>query len=214
MKKAILFDLDGTLWDSTLPVSKAWSHITEALPSPFKITQEDFRGVMGLPMDKLCRTLFKGRIPEEEIDRTAKKAEIYENEYLLTHPGTPFDGVPETLLELQKKYALYVVSNCQRGYIEAFFESNGLGKYFKGKLSYGDTLLQKGENILLLLKKEGIKKAFYLGDTEGDEKATRFAKLPFVFASYGFGKALAPDYSIASFKELSDVAAKIFEERE
>ena len=53
-------------------------------------------------------------------------------------------------------------------------------------------------------ERNGISKAdaVYIGDTEGDEKATRFAGIPFVWAKYGFGKALSPDAVLNDIKEL------------
>lgn len=213
MKKAILFDLDGTLWDSSRQVAEAWSEITLARPFPFKITQADFQAVMGLTMDALAKRLFEGKgVLPEEIAPLAKECERHENTYLLAHPGVLFPGMKEGLEELRKRYALYVVSNCQKGYIEAFFESTGLGPLFEGKLSYGDTEKPKGENIRLLMEKEGIEKAFYFGDTAGDEKAAKVGGIPFVYAAYGFGKAESPFASIASFPELVPFAERYFED--
>ena len=62
--------------------------------------------------------------------------------------------------------------------------------------------MPKGENNKLIMKKNGVTKAVYVGDTAGDENSARVAEIPFVFASYGFGEAVAPDYTINSFDEL------------
>ena len=59
------------------------------------------------------------------------------------------------------------------------------------------------------MKRNGIESAIYIGDTVGDEKATRDAGLPFVFASYGFGQAKDPDAIAASFEELPKVISRI-----
>jgi phosphoglycolate phosphatase len=47
-----------------------------------------------------------------------------------------------------------------------------------------------------------IKFAVYIGDTEGDEKAARFAGIPFIYAEYGFGNAVSPDAVITRIKQL------------
>ena len=67
------------------------------------------------------------------------------------------------------------------------------------------TGLDKGHNIKLIMKRNVIEQAFYVGDTEGDEEASRFAGIPFIYASYGFGKAKNPDMIIHSIKELPKV---------
>lgn len=51
----------------------------------------------------------------------------------------------------------------------------------------GRTQLTKGENISLVIKRNGIDSAFYVGDTIGDQIASKDANVPFVFAEYGFG---------------------------
>ena len=48
-----------------------------------------------------------------------------------------------------------------------------------------------------------------IGDTEGDEKATRFAGIPFVWAKYGFGKAVSPDAVLNDITELPSVISNL-----
>ena len=52
------------------------------------------------------------------------------------------------------------------------------------------------------MERNDIKSAVYVGDTEGDEKASRYAGIPFIYAAYGFGKAVSPDAVIKSIEEL------------
>ena len=105
---------------------------------------------------------------------------------------------------LSKKYYLYIVSNCQKGYIEAFLHAHHLEKYFKDIEMSGRTGKDKGHNILLLMERNHIQEAVYIGDTHGDQEASRFAGIPFIFASYGFGNVTHPDKVIKSFKELTN----------
>lgn len=59
MKQGIIFDMDGTLWDSAKGVAKSWS---EVVAREYKddrvITEKEIRSVMGLTMDKLVASLF------------------------------------------------------------------------------------------------------------------------------------------------------------
>ena len=68
----------------------------------------------------------------------------------------------------------------------------------------GRTGLDKGNNIKILMKRNNIKTAVYIGDTDGDEKAARFANIPFIYAEYGFGTADTPDARIRSIREITE----------
>ena len=62
----IIFDLDGTLWDSTKEVMIAWDHVLRQQPDIERIpTEEDLHGVMGLGADDLTKKLF----PELPFER-------------------------------------------------------------------------------------------------------------------------------------------------
>ena len=80
----------------------------------------------------------------------------------------------------------------------------------KGEMS-GRTGMNKGQNIKLLMERNGIDRACYVGDTDGDEKAASFAKIPFVWAKYGFGEAVAPDHVISSITDLPEIIRSEFD---
>ena len=100
------------------------------------------------------------------------------------------------LKQLKENYRLFIVSNCQAGYIEVFLETSGLGSYFEGHLCPGDTGNAKADNICKIIQEYHLKAPVYVGDTLGDFNATKTAGIPFVFASYGFGQVPSPDYTI------------------
>jgi phosphoglycolate phosphatase len=52
------------------------------------------------------------------------------------------------------------------------------------------------------MRRNNVTRAVYVGDTAGDEQSARVAGIPFVFAKYGFGKAVNPDYELDSFENL------------
>ena len=59
MKKGIIFDMDGTLWDSAEGVAKSWTRIVNREYDKTRvITVEDIHGVMGKTMDKIAEALF------------------------------------------------------------------------------------------------------------------------------------------------------------
>ncbi len=100
--------------------------------------------------------------------------------------GKIFPNVKETLDELVKDYRLFIVSNCQKGYIEAFLRINGLEEYFEDTENAENTGLQKGENNKLVIERNNLKNPVYVGDTKGDARSAEFVGIPFVYAEYGF----------------------------
>ncbi|MGN0665625.1 MAG: HAD family hydrolase [Huintestinicola sp.] len=206
--ESIIFDMDGTLWDSADNVAESWNEAIRLSGNPMlrntSLTGADIKRVMGLPMDVLTEQLFPTLSTLQRAHISEKCAER-ENEYLASHGGTLFEGVEETLAQLSKNHRLFIVSNCQTGYIEAFFEYFGFAHLFTDYLCWGDTGKEKNVTISRLMKKNSITSAVYIGDTAGDMAASEKAGIPFVFAGYGFGRLPAdkkPTASISSFSDL------------
>ena len=203
---SIIFDIDGTLLDSREQVRQAWSSLVEELSGhPWVISEEDFTALFGQPMDAIAKILFPEETDEEERMRKANLCYDAENRWLLDHPGKLFSGVRETLETLSKEYPLYIVSNCQKGYIEATLISTGLGQFFSGQLCFGDTGTPKGITIRRLMETHNLHAPVYVGDTQGDAEACQVAGIPFVYAEYGFGRAEKADYVIEEFSQLTQL---------
>lgn len=66
----------------------------------------------------------------------------------------------------------------------------------------GRTGLSKGENINLIIRRNNLTAPIYVGDTEGDLNAARYAGIPFVYAKYGFGQVSEYDWVIEKFDDL------------
>lgn len=202
MKKGIIFDMDGTLWDSAEGVAKSWMEVIKTeRPELPEITEDDIQSVMGKTMDVIARLLFPTLAPDEQIELLDKCC-VRENEYLAEHGGELFPELEETLKILQKDYNLYIVSNCQSGYIEAFLQYYNFEKYFEDIECYGNNELSKGENIKLVVERNKLDKAVYVGDIQGDYDAATEAGVPFIHAAYGFGTISQDVVTINSLSEL------------
>ena len=54
----LLFDLDGTLWDSAVPVAEAWNEVfRREAPGLPPLTVDDIHGVMGMTMKEISEAL-------------------------------------------------------------------------------------------------------------------------------------------------------------
>ena len=210
-KKGIIFDMDGTLWDSAEGVAKSWTRIVNREYDKERIISvEDIHGVMGKTMDKIAEVLFPELAEGPRLELLEKCCKD-ENAYLREHGGVLYPELEETLTELQKEYHLYIVSNCQSGYIEAFLEHYGFGHYFEDIECFGNNGLQKGENIRRLAERNGLTKAVYVGDIQGDYDATMEAGLVFIHAAYGFGTIAQETAKISCFKDLLRVAPAVLD---
>ena len=203
--KGIIFDVDGTLWDSTREVAVAWNKVLQDEMEGHEIlTAEGLQKEFGKPMDAIAESLFPEMSEKDRMELLGKMM-AYENELVAVGPCVIYNGVPETIKALSKKYPLYIVSNCQDGYIEAFLKNSGLGGYFKDFTCPAYTGRLKGENIRIIMERNELDEAVYVGDTQGDANACKEAEVPMIFASYGFGEVEGEYPSIQAFTELQNI---------
>ena len=208
-KSGIIFDMDGTLWDSAKAVAESWTEVVAREYTPERvITEDEIKRVMGLTMDKLAAQIFP-ELPEERRLQLLDICGREENEYLRTHGAIVYPKVEETFQKLREKYHLYIVSNCQSGYIEAFLEYYGYGKYIEDIECYGNNGLVKGDNIRKVVERNHLTKAVYVGDIQGDYDASMQAGVEFIHAGYGFGTVDANVPEITAFEELPKVVESV-----
>jgi phosphoglycolate phosphatase len=200
--EGIVFDLDGTLWDASVTVAEAWDAAVRARhPRHPPITRADILAVMGLSHRPILERIFPQH-PAEEQERLALLCYAEEERRLRAEGGAVYPGVPEGLARLRARWPLFIVSNCQAGYIETFLDCTGLHGTFRDFECHGRTGRDKGENLIALLRRNGLRAALMVGDTAGDEDAARAAGTPFLHAAYGFGAARAPHRRCADFAQV------------
>ena len=186
MQTAIIFDLDGTLWDATEQMLPAWNRVLKRYTSRQPMTLEEVRSYMGKTVEEIAAAALP-TVPEEQRVAIFNQCCIEELPWLTEHPGNIYPQVPQVLRYLAQNHPLYIVSNCQDGYIQTFLQVSGLGDCFVDFTCSGMTGLGKGSNIRLLMEKHQITRAVYVGDTQGDYNACQKAQVPFIHASYGMG---------------------------
>ena len=141
---SIIFDVDGTLWDSTDVVADAWNQImekeTDMTPN---LTGTVLKGLFGRLLPDIAAVIFH-EYPKERQLELIEACCAKEHEALLATPAPVYPGLVDALSILSRHYPLYIVSNCQAGYIEVFSGSHSLGHYFKGHLCPGEYRKGKG----------------------------------------------------------------------
>jgi phosphoglycolate phosphatase len=203
---SIIFDLDGTLWDSSANVVLAWQSAKEAVD----YVKDDFtlpmiRSITGMTYKAIFETLLP-YLNDEQREHFKSIAGKKELDILYEKGGELYPQLEETLKYLSTKYKLFIVSNCQSGYIEVFFKISGLEHYFLGHQCYGTKSLPKADNIKDIVNDHNLSAPVYIGDTMGDHSAATKAGVPFIFANYGFGVVNEDQVAtISTFGELVEL---------
>ena len=197
------------MWDSSLQVYQAWNAYMEAHGESRRFTRDDVRGYCGKTLEEIAATVFP------QAEEAWRNEMIYgccqwENIPLAEHGGELFDGLIPVLEQLHGQYHLSVVSNCGLGYIEAFFTGNHTASYFDDYENAARTGQGKAENIRLVMARNGLERAVYIGDTQGDWNAAQKAGIPFVLAAYGYGDAPQARWRIDHLRQLPAVLEEIF----
>ncbi len=200
---ALIFDMDGTLWDAVDTYARIWNEVFLRAGREVHITRESLIGNIGIPIPRILANLF----PDIESDEAARfSAELAREEpaLLARYGGTPYPGVVEGLERLSHKYKLFLVSNCDSHTLPVFMNCIGITPYITEGVAFGNTHRPKGDNMLLLKEKYRLQQPLYMGDIEADGLETHRVGLPFVYARYGFGHT--DDYELAfdSFADFTE----------
>lgn len=200
---SIIFDLDGTLWDSTANVAEAWQAAKQQVDYiKDDVTVAHVASIVGMAYDAIFEKLFPYITTQQrnEFKSIAAQSEL---EALNRKGGTWYPQLLETLNDLATRYKLFIVSNCQSGYIETFLKMDGLDGLFIGHQCYGTKTQPKWQNIVDVVSDYGLKAPVYIGDTMGDYEASKKAGVPFIFAAYGFG--VVKEDQVATINEFAEL---------
>lgn len=199
----LIFDVDGTLWDTTETVAKSWNYgLKHYGVEREPITADDLKQEFGKTMAVIAQDLLP-QLPVDEGEALLEKCCVFEHEFIeKSEEDFLYPKVAEVFARLASDHKLFIVSNCQSGYIELFLDKNDLWKYVTDIECYGNTKRPKAENIRLLLDRQAPGTACYIGDTMGDCLSSKEVGVPFVFASYGYGDVPEAEMKISCFEDL------------
>lgn len=202
----IILDVDGTIWNTTSLTATAWNRAIAFCKAPVqKVTDRILKKQFGKTMDVIADNLFSGVVGEERDDLLKKCYEEEHKALIENEKDITYTGVVQTISELSKEIPIYIVSNCQKGYIELMLEKTGMTSFITDSECFGNIGKGKAENISLLIARNGITKPVYVGDTQGDCDACKKAGVPFIWASYGFGTADAYCAKLHLFSDIKEI---------
>lgn len=201
---ALIFDMDGTLWDATASYAEIWNRCFEESGMTCKVDSDELMQYMGQPISYIVKGITGNCLDDEKMKAFTDRLEVLEDEMMPVLGGKPFDGLKEGLAELSKFYKLFMLSNCGPDGLPNFMRFTGTEAYFTGAVSYGNRPVPKGDNMKYIISKYGLESAVYVGDTQGDCDETHRVGIPFVYVKYGFGNCHDYDISFDSFRAIVD----------
>ena len=210
MNKAVLFDLDGTLWET---IDSTYTSINEVAKkyNCNSISRELVCNNYGNNKVESAKLFFPD-IDQEQAFKMLDESDELNIKNLTENGGYIYPGLEEALFQLHEKYDLYIVSNTStKRYIESFLISTKLFKYFKDYYAASEMILSKGDAITKLIDDYYIDKAIYVGDTQKDYKAAQVANIPFIQCLYGFGEELNCEYKVDDISGLCEKVDEVFD---
>jgi len=209
---AVIFDIDGTLWNATSANAKGWNLGLEELGMVQRVTGGQIESVSGNTYERCMDILLPGeRINHPELLSVFTK---HETRVVATDGGMFYDGVLSGIIRLAQEYRIFLVSNCPSWYLDLFLQFSRLGPVLSGVDCHGRSGLPKDEMLTRMTRDHALRNPLYVGDTATDEKAAASAGITFVHAAWGFGKPEGTSRSVGSFAELVDCLGRTGDENE
>jgi phosphoglycolate phosphatase len=197
---AIIFDIDGTLWNASTASSNGWNAALAKIGIDKNISPKQIEKVAGNPYEKCVDILLPGlKVKYPDLIRELNDSEM---EAVKSSGGNFYDGVIEGFRKLAGKYKIFLVSNCQDWYLNVFLDFSGLKPVLTGFDCHGMSGLPKSEMLSRIQTLHSLSNPVYIGDTASDEKAAKEANIEFIYASWGFGAPAGETKTVNSFNEL------------
>lgn len=190
MKKACIFDLDGTLVDSIQDITAACNHALQKFGFSAK-TYRDIQSYFGDGIAKVIeRSMPEASRNPKNIDMVKEEMMAYYSSHL-TVTTEPFKGIWQLLEKLlEMKMRLFVVSNKVQYQTKTIVNMIFGEKIFEKVVGLGPNVPRKPDPFATLrcIEEAGLKanECFFIGDSPGDVATAKKAGIEPIAVSWGY----------------------------
>ncbi|MEC1177810.1 HAD hydrolase-like protein [Metasolibacillus meyeri] len=209
MTTAIIFDMDGTLFQTNLILEPALEATFDVLRANGEWSGatpiEKYREIMGVPLPVVWATL----CPKHSMEQHVTSNQLFQ-EALITQikrgKGALYEGVEATLAQLSKDHSLYIASNGQTAYLQAIVEQYQLERFINGVYSI-DLIASgnKSELVQFVKEQNNIEAGYVVGDRASDINAARHNQLTSIGVRFDFAQEselAQADYVVDDFNNI------------
>lgn len=187
MKKLVIFDMDGTLADTSLGIVNSVRYTQRKMGLP-EISYEQMLSHVGPPMEESYARNFG--LSGERL----KEAVRYHKEYAMARGYRElevYEGIPELLKGLKEKGIKTAVATLKaQSAAEKILKEFALDALFDAVIGAdAENPMKKSDMLLICMENLSCKKsdAVLIGDSIYDAEAARNAGIGFVAVTYGLG---------------------------
>lgn len=212
VKKAIIFDMDGTLFQTNLILEPALSATFDVLRAKGLWQEETpiekYREIMGVPLPVVWETL----CPMHTLEIREESNVLFHVkliEQIRNGQGALYPHAEQTLATLAENYDLFIASNGQTEYLQAIVETYQLQRFIKGTYSIQSVSSgHKSDLVKKVIEENAIQRGAVVGDRSSDIQAAQDNQLLSVGVRFDFAQERElqkADIVIDRLKELTDL---------
>lgn len=206
--KKLIFDLDGTLWETGESYIYSYNKACEQLNIPLEKRQgpEFVLSYLGIKLEELVQTIIPEAPNKYQLGMMLLGGAI---EYLVKNPKTYSKNIFDLFSTLSLKYEIYIISNCPRPFLEAFYTVSGIKQFVTG-----DNTIEDSEKTEIIKKISGNyeEETLFVGDAPSDYEAIgNHQSVKFVYGAYGYKDCETYDYYLKNIDELPELLTEIEE---
>lgn len=212
MKKAVIFDMDGTLFKTDLILEPALEATFDVLRAnnlwDGKTPIEQYRAIMGVPLPVVWETL----CPNHSLDVRKNSNKIFQQklmELIRAQTGALYEEVEDTLHKLSQMYPIFIASNGEIEYLQSIVETYQLDRFIQGTYSIQQVDSGNKSDLVNLVKETNqIEEGYVVGDRSSDINAAKDNSLIAIGVNFDFAQEeelKQADYVVNHFKEILDI---------
>ncbi|WP_203362907.1 NIF family HAD-type phosphatase [Bacillus sp. REN10] len=215
MSSAIIFDMDGTLFQTNLILEPALEATFAELrkeglwqgTTPI----DTYRKIMGVPLPVVWETLCPAHSTNIR-QQSNQRFHIQLIEQIKHHQGALYPHVESTLADLSKTFDLYIASNGEVEYLQAIVDTYQLNRFIKKTYSIQSIATgHKSDLVKKVITENGITSGAVVGDRLSDIQAAKDNELLAIGVQFDFAQPAELDHADFVIDDLKKLSTKFGE---